>query len=97
MSREDGTTPCDVAQGIEAEAQTVVHQGQRETLLHRRDFLRKAAVTGAAISALDFLSYFNAYGAPQNSKATEKSRDKAKEGDDPHFLIYWYKIGRAHV
>jgi hypothetical protein len=55
--------------------------------------MKRAAMTAASISALDFLSYFNAYGAPRPDKGAEMARDKAHEGDNPHFLIYWYIEG----
>lgn len=68
------------------------HPGNRETI-NRREFFRKAATTTAAVSALDFLAYFNAYGMPVKDKAAAMGREKAKEGDNPHFLIYWYIEG----
>ncbi|HZP82396.1 MAG TPA: hypothetical protein VFB21_12215 [Chthonomonadaceae bacterium] len=69
-----------------------MHPGNRETI-NRRDFFRKAITTTAAVSALDFLAYFNAYGMPVKDKAVAMGRAKAKEADNPHFLIYWYIEG----
>jgi hypothetical protein len=71
----------------------VVLSNRTQHPLTRRSFLQKAVVTATAISALDFLSYFNAYGMPNDAKARTMAGDKAREGDDPHFLIYWYIEG----
>lgn len=70
----------------------MMHPGNRDTIT-RRSFFRKAVTTAAGVSALDFLSYFNAYGMPLDGKTLARSHDKAKEGADPHFLIVWYIEG----
>ena len=83
---------CQIASGLTPVPASAFHPGNARTL-SRRSFLRRAASTTAAVSALDFLSYFNAYGMPAESRDTAASRDKAREGDNPHFLIYWYVEG----
>ena len=64
-----------------------------EAHFSRRDFVRRGVTTAAGISALDFLSYFNAYGAPAPDKAAKTAQDAATRNDNPHFLIYWYIEG----
>jgi hypothetical protein len=84
---------CDVGSRIEAAPSTSPHPGNAAAL-NRRDFFRKAAVTTAAVGAMDFLSYFNAYGLPQtSSKTLAMSGDRAREAGNPHFLVYWYVEG----
>ncbi|HLK58454.1 MAG TPA: hypothetical protein VKU00_17935, partial [Chthonomonadaceae bacterium] len=83
---------CDVSDKIELQPMTQAHPGNLAHL-SRRDFFRKTATTAAAIGAMDFLSYFTRFGAPYGSKALAMGRDKAKEADNPHFLIYWYIEG----
>ena len=84
---------CDVSKDITLAPLSHPHPGN-EAHFGRRDFLRRAAATTAGVSAMSFLSYFNAYGAPpQTAKTLAVGRDMAKEGDDPHFLIFWYIEG----
>lgn len=73
---------------------SVLQSGPGMNPLTRRNFMQRSLLTAASISALDFLSYFNAYGAPApTDKAMKMARDKAHEAEDPHFLIYWYIEG----
>src|SRR5579871_3914641 len=83
---------CDVSDKIELQPMTQAHPGNLAHL-SRRDFFRKTATTAAAIGAMDFLSYFTRFGAPYGSQAMAMGRDKAREADNPHFLIYWYIEG----
>ena len=62
-------------------------------MLPRRSFLRNIGVTAAALTGVDFLSYFAAYGAPKDSKTNKLAGDAAKANENPHFLIYWYLEG----
>lgn len=84
--------PCDVSPDFILEEMKAPHPANAAHV-NRRDFFRKTATTAAAISALDLLSYFNANGAPLEGKTAAMARDMAKEGDHPHFLIYWYIEG----
>lgn len=59
----------------------------------RRGFLKTLGKGMAGLSCLDFLTYFNAYGAPQESRLNEIAADASAAGEDPHFLIYWYIEG----
>src|SRR5690349_6501758 len=92
MERHEKTQPCDVSAEFELSEMRRPHPGNAAAL-NRRDFFRRAITTAAGVSALDFLSYFNAYGSPLPDKAARMARDKATEGDTPHFLIYWYIEG----
>src|SRR5579871_2089002 len=59
----------------------------------RRSFLGRTCRTTAAIAGMDFLSHFLAKGLPYEAKAETMLHDRAKEADNPHFLIYWYIEG----
>ena len=59
----------------------------------RRNFLARLGAGFAGLSCMDFLGYFNAYGAPQESKLDSLASDASSAADDPHFLIYWYIEG----
>lgn len=60
----------------------------------RRELFRRAGMGLAAVSAMDFLSYFRAYGAPVTTRRTaDMVHEMAKETDEPRFLIYWYLEG----
>lgn len=59
----------------------------------RRQLIRKAATTAAAITGVDFLSYFLQCGLPYGPRANAMLADRAKEADNPHFLIYWFLEG----
>jgi len=61
--------------------------------MSRRQFFRKAAATTAAVAGADFLAYFTNYGLPYEAKAEAMLRDRAKEADNPHFLIFWFLEG----
>src|SRR5579883_1382011 len=92
MERHEKVQPCDVSAEFELSEMRRPHPGNAAAL-NRRDFFRRAITTAAGVSALDFLSYFNAYGSPLPDKATRMAHDKAAEGDTPHYLIYWYVEG----
>lgn len=69
------------------------HPGNSQ-FFSRRELLRRAGTTVAGICALDFLSYFSAFGATRpTGKVSARVHDMAKEGEDPHFLVYWYMEG----
>src|ERR1700734_1333130 len=57
--------------------QSFIEPTQTAHPLTRRSFMRKAAMTAGSISALDFLSYFRANGAPLPDKAAGIAHDKA--------------------
>jgi Protein of unknown function (DUF1501) len=61
--------------------------------MKRRSFLQKTAAATAALTGADFLRYFLNVGLPDSSKAFAMASDKAKEGTEPHFLIYWFLEG----
>lgn len=62
--------------------------------INRRDFLRRTAQTGLALTAADFLGYMMNHGDPNQGRAWAQSvRAKAKEGANPHYLIYWFVEG----
>ena len=63
--------------------------------LNRRNFLRRTAETGLALTAADFLGYFlNHGGDPNQGRAWAQSvKAKTKEGATPHYLIYWFIEG----
>ncbi len=84
---------CEIDPELHFEAAPALHPAAAQRV-SRRGLLGRAATSAAAVGALELLSYFNAYGAPVlGKKTTELLADKAKEGDDPHFLIYWYVEG----
>jgi hypothetical protein len=60
--------------------------------MKRRDFLAGAAA-GTAISALDWLRFFRAFGVPGTKKELGLAEAAAAEAADPHFLIYWFQEG----
>lgn len=80
-------TLCEVAAPLEKNAATNVS---------RRDFLgRSARTTVGALTCADFLGYFLLNGGPPAMAAREQgmARDKIREADKPHFLIYWFMEG----
>lgn len=80
-------TVCEVAAPLEKNAATTVS---------RRDFLgRSARTTVGALTCADFLGYFLLNGGPPAQAAAEagRVRDKIREADKPHFLIYWFMEG----
>ncbi|HZO87467.1 MAG TPA: hypothetical protein VFB38_03950 [Chthonomonadaceae bacterium] len=79
-------THCEYGKPILAPAQT-------RHPMTRRSFMQKALMTATSISALDFLSYFHAYGSPLPDKTRRTAREAARANDNPHFLIYWYIEG----
>ncbi len=84
---------CEVSPDIYLAHPPAMHPAS-EARLNRRDLLRKAAGTTAALSAMDFLAAMQAEGAPRlGAKNEARLKDMAQEGDDPHFLIYWYIEG----
>ncbi|WP_164017598.1 DUF1501 domain-containing protein [Pyxidicoccus trucidator] len=60
--------------------------------MNRRQFLAGAAA-GTAISALDWLRFFRAFGVPGTKKELGLAQAAAAEATDPHFLIYWFQEG----
>ncbi len=60
--------------------------------MKRRQFLAGAAA-GAAISTLDWLRFFRAFGVPGTKKELGLAQAAAAEADNPHFLIYWFQEG----
>ncbi|QSQ22440.1 DUF1501 domain-containing protein [Pyxidicoccus parkwayensis] len=60
--------------------------------MNRRQFLVGAAA-GTAISALDWLRFFRAFGVPGTKKELGLAEAAAAEAADPHFLIYWFQEG----
>jgi hypothetical protein len=61
--------------------------------MSRRQFVRKTAETAASLTGMEFLSYFLGNGLPHEAKAEAMLRDRAKEADNPHFLLYWFLEG----
>jgi hypothetical protein len=60
----------------------------------RRSFLKRTAGSALALTAADFLGYLVNYGDPNRGQAWAAStRAKAREGTDPHYLIYWFVEG----
>lgn len=84
--------PCQVSDEVWLAPMAGQHPGNRG-LFTRREALRKAFGAGAAIGALEFFSYLSASGQPLSGKEAGMARDMAQEGDNPHFLIYWYIEG----
>jgi hypothetical protein len=60
--------------------------------MNRRQFLAGAAA-GTAITTLDWLRFFRAFGVPGTKKELGLAQAAAAEADDPHFLIYWFQEG----
>ncbi|XXF77500.1 DUF1501 domain-containing protein [Myxococcaceae bacterium GXIMD 01537] len=60
--------------------------------MNRRQFLAGAAA-GAAISTLDWLRFFRAFGVPGTRKELGFAEAAAAEADNPRFLIYWFQEG----
>ncbi|MCY1000492.1 DUF1501 domain-containing protein [Myxococcus sp. MISCRS1] len=60
--------------------------------MNRRRFLAGAAA-GAAISTLDWLRFFRAFGVPGTKKELGFAEAAAAEADNPRFLIYWFQEG----
>ncbi len=84
---------CEIDPEVRFEVAPPLHPAASKRI-SRRGLLGRAAGTAAAVGALELLTYFNAYGAPAlGTKTRDMLADKASEGDDPHFLIYWYVEG----
>ena len=60
--------------------------------MNRRQFLAGAAA-GTAISTLDWLRFFRAFGVPGTKKELGFAEAAAAEADNPRFLIYWFQEG----
>jgi hypothetical protein len=60
--------------------------------MNRRHFLAGAAA-GAAISTLDWLRFFRAFGVPGTRKELGLAEAAAAEAANPRFLIYWFQEG----
>jgi hypothetical protein len=60
--------------------------------MNRRQFLAGAAA-GTAISALDWLRFFRAFGVPGTKKELGLAQAAAAEATTPRFLIYWFQEG----
>ncbi len=84
---------CEIDPEITYSNAPALHPGN-SSIFSRRDLLKKGVVSAASLSAMNFLSYFNAYGAPtMGNKTVSMVADRAKETEDPHYLIYWYIEG----
>lgn len=59
----------------------------------RRSFLRRTLGSVAGLTCADFLSYFHAYGMPDDSRASRLAAQATTVNADPHFLVYWYLEG----
>ncbi|MBT5925121.1 MAG: DUF1501 domain-containing protein [Verrucomicrobia bacterium] len=59
----------------------------------RRGFIRNLAATTAGLTCADFLSYFKAYGLPNESKVDRLASGAAQANEDPRFLVYWFLEG----
>lgn len=59
----------------------------------RRSFLRRALGSIAGLTCADFLSYFHAYGMPDDGRATKLATEATTANANPHFLVYWYLEG----
>ncbi|HUP78308.1 MAG TPA: hypothetical protein VM260_07050, partial [Pirellula sp.] len=59
----------------------------------RRGFLQRSIGSIAGLTCADFLSYFNAYGMPDEGKATRMASDATRASENPKFLVYWYLEG----
>ncbi len=68
---------------------------QRSTRWRRAALvLKRAAGDSIAITAADFLGYLLNHGDPNQGRAWASSvKAKAREGADPHYLIYWFVEG----
>ncbi len=60
--------------------------------MNRRKFLAGAAA-GAALSTLDWLRYFRAFGVPGTAKELGIAEAVAQAAATPHFLVYWFLEG----
>jgi hypothetical protein len=47
----------------------------------------------AGLTCADFLSYFAAYGMPDETLATKMVAEATRATENPHFLVYWYLEG----
>jgi hypothetical protein len=61
--------------------------------MKRRSFLQKSVATTAALTCADFLRYFLNWGIPPDSRAFAMAADRAREGPEPSFLVYWFLEG----
>lgn len=62
--------------------------------VNRRSFLKRTADTALALTAADFLGYLLRHGDPNDGRAFAQSvKAKAREGANPHYLIYWFVEG----
>ena len=59
----------------------------------RRGFLQRSIGSIAGLTCADFLSYFSAYGMPDEGKATRMAKDATRASENPRFLVYWYLEG----
>ncbi|MDG1892552.1 MAG: DUF1501 domain-containing protein [Verrucomicrobiota bacterium] len=59
----------------------------------RRQFFRNLSVGTAGLTCADFLSYFKAYGLPDQARAEALASDAVSGYDDPRFLVYWFLEG----
>ena len=59
----------------------------------RRGFLQRSIGSIAGLTCADFLSYFCAYGMPDEGKTTRMASDATRASENPRFLVYWYLEG----
>jgi len=83
------TQPCNVAPQVQFAAPD--HTVQQR--FSRRNVLKRAGLSVAALTCADFLGYFATFGLPDERRAAGVAKDAAKAGSNPHFLIYWYLEG----
>lgn len=84
--------PCQIDPRIHTES-AVASSLQPPRALGRRRFLRGLTGGAAALTCADFLTYFQAYGMPNEGKAEGIANDAVKANANPHFLVYWYLEG----
>lgn len=84
--------PCEVGSDVTTHGSATAGEGAQRRL-PRRGFLQRAGMGVAGLTCADFLRYFKAHGAPQDSRANRLAGQAVKANDDPHFLTYWYLEG----
>jgi hypothetical protein len=82
---------CDVAPEVQFVAPD--HTAAQFRSFSRRSFLRRAGVTAASLTCLDFLGYFAVFGMPREDQSARLAKEVTDANDNPHFLIYWYLEG----
>ena len=82
------SSPCQIDSSIRAVQDAPTLRGST-----RRQFMRRLAGGAAALTCVDFLNHFKAYGLPNETATDDLAAGAVKSNQNPHFLVYWYLEG----